>query len=387
MSLKFSTYSLTLFFIFMLFTFLYKTQLGRKSKCFIFMGTVTLALLAFLFDPVTAWEKNGNYTDLYRFYRDMDAFREYGWNGAAFYFQTAYNNIPVIKMLVFCVAKSGVYGLLAAMSAALVYGLTANTLTRERCHFLLDDRSIVMAFMVFVALTNYKVMITNVRMPIGMALFFLLSYLDLVEGKRNLFLALGYICLPAIHSIFLVFLLLRLLLQFSNRYSMKAILLMAIFSGSLLSVFSRILELFSSKSYIANILYKIDFYTRGDKAAYFETPIVVLGLIKVLLIVFLLQFYRKRMEKILKLRKMYDFSCIFTAFSIGSIWNYYLFMRTTNYLCFLVAFWTALLFYQRRQTRKTKQMTFSLGEFFVLLATIAHLGYYFLSYQYRVLCF
>lgn len=162
---------------------------------------------------------------------------------------------------------------------------------------------------------------------------------------------------------------------------------MAIFSGSLLSVFSRILELFSSKSYIANILYKIDFYTRGDKAAYFETPIVVLGLIKVLLIVFLLQFYRKRMEKILKLRKMYDFSCIFTAFSIGSIWNYYLFMRTTNYLCFLVAFWTALLFYQRRQTRKTKQMTFSLGEFFVLLATIAHLGYYFLSYQYRVLCF
>lgn len=187
MSLKFSTYSLTLFFIFMLFTFLYKTQLGRKSKCFIFMGTVTLALLAFLFDPVTAWEKNGSYTDLYRFYRDMDAFREYGWNGAAFYFQTAYNNIPVIKMLVFCVAKSGVYGLLAAMSAALVYGLTANTLTRERCHFLLDDRSIVMAFMVFVALTNYKVMITNVRMPIGMALFFCLVILIWWKGRETYF--------------------------------------------------------------------------------------------------------------------------------------------------------------------------------------------------------
>ena len=384
----FSIYSLTLFFLFLFFMLLYKTQLGEKSKSFFFLGTVTLAAMAFFFNPVTAWEKNGNYTDLYRFYLDMDAFRKYGWTGSEYYFHTGYNNIPVIRILVFVVAKIGIYGLLAAVSATIVYGLTATTLTKEKRYLQIDAKSVVLAFMVFVTLTNYKVMITNIRMPIGMALFLLLSYLDLVEGKKNVFLVLGYISLLAIHSIFLVFLLLRILLMFLGRYSKKTIILMAVFSGSLLSAFYRLLELVGSGSYIANILYKIDFYTRGDKAAYFEIPIVALGIIKVFMMIYLLRYHHKNAGENTPIQKMYDFSCVFTAFSTGSIWNYYLFMRMTNYLCFLIAFWIALFFCQEKiRMPHKRKLSFSYRELFIGMAIAVHFMYYFLSYQYRVLCF
>ena len=389
MRLEFSAYSFCILLLFCVFSLLYKTQIGRKYALFFIGSTASLALLAFFFDPVQAWIGNGDYTDLYRFYMDMHAFGIYGWNASSSHFQTAYDNIPVIKVLVYLVARVGSYGLLAAISAGLVYGLTARVLAQVHLDLKLRSRSVVLAFMVFVALTNYKVMITNIRMPIGMALFLLLIYYDLVEGKRNLLVLVGYLSLCAIHSVFLLFLLFRVLAAMAGKYSMKFILTLAVFSGLFLSAFAAILERFGSGAYVATILTKIDFYTQGDKANYFELPIVILGVVKVLFILLLLADYRKHnLVRTDKMYRMYQISCIVTAFCVGAIWNYYLFMRLTNFLCFLIAFWVCFYF-QRKRKRKSKKKMFkcSVDELFVFLAVFAHLGYYFLSYQYRVLCF
>lgn len=273
-----------------------------------------------------------------------------------------------------------------------MYGGTGVVLIKANRKGELRCKYAALAFLIFFALTNYKVMITNIRMPIGMTVFFVLAYYDFIEERKNIPIFLGYISLCAIHSIFVLFIVFRLLMFLMDKYSKWFIYIMTAFSGLFLSLVTNILSRFSKAAYILSILYKIDFYTTGDKGIYYESPIIVLGIIKIALMLVLLREYKKKNNlDIIGLNKFYELSLIITVFSIGACWNYYLFMRITNFLCFLIAFWSYIFYVNYRplfrSKRKESWLVFTYTELIIWCTVLIHLGYYFLSYQYRVLCF
>ena len=391
MKLLFSTYSLVLLFLFVLFFFLSKTTLVRKPRRYLLFVSLCLSIMAFLFNPIKGWETNGNYTDLYRFYSDMKIFQTVGWNGNSAEFRTEYNTIPVIKVLVYSIAQIGVFGLLASLTCAFVYGLFGKLALKLSRDEELRPQVAIMAFLMFVALANYKAVITNIRMPIGMVIFLIVSYYDLIREKRNLWVILGYISLLGIHSVFIIFIVVRVLSILMKKYSAWIICLIAVTSGTMLTYIVGILQRFESNAYVDSILYKIAYYTVGTKSDYSEPSIVFLGVIKIVtMIVMILYLSKHKVDVYNRYKRFIEFGLLFSMVCIGTAWNYYLFMRMTNYLWLLIPMLYIMLKCENREASHGSR--FSLVNKntvnFVLYSTlILHLVYYFLSYQYRVLCF
>lgn len=385
----FSNFSMVLLVIFFLAGLFMYTNIAKKSFHYIILITFMLSLAAFFFNPIKAWITNGNYTDLYRFYKDMDVFRHVGFTGESSSFLTGYNNVLIIKFLVYAISWTGIYGLLPAFTGGVVYGGYGLTLHKVRKYSGISQEAITLAFLMFVILTNYKVAITNIRMPIGMTLFFLITYLELVEKKKNWLIKISYLLLCAIHFVFIVFILFRLIVHLMGKYSKLIVYVIAVASGLMISVFQNFLARFSG-AYITNLLYKINFYTTGAYSEYYEIPIVVLGILKItILLLILYKLNGINNSFVDENRKFYDLSNIICIFSIGTIWNYYLFMRITNYLNLLIPFWICIFLCRDKKSHiaNFKKLKFSYFEFLIFCVLVIHFAYYFLSYQYRILCF
>ncbi len=381
MNIYFSDFSFCLLVVTLMMLAMLKTSIVKRPKQYIVIFVFLLSVMAFFFDPIKAWINNGNYTDLYRFYLDMNAFRAHGWDGNNVYFRTAYYNVPLVKLLVYAVSWTNCYGLLAMIASLIAYGGLGQVLIDIQKTDHQSNQYAAIRFFIFVALINYKVVITNIRMPIGLTLFFIILYLDLVKKVPFYKCLLLYISLGAIHSIFLLFLLLRLILFVGKNYNKYWVYLIVLFSGSFVSLATRFLQRLGNSNYILNILGKIDFYTTGSKSEYYELPIIILGVVKILVTLYLL--YKWKNKENGKYEELIRFTQIFSIFCAGTIWNYYLFARMTNFLPYLIV---VLANQNVMQTSMNfKKMHYS--ELVILLLCSLHLAYYFLSYQYRVMCF
>lgn len=388
MGIRFSSYSFVLLLCMIVIMLLGRTTLRTHLNRYIFVSAIVLSVLAFFFDPVKGWRVNGNYTDLYRFFSDMEIFEANGFSATSSRFQTNYDAIPIIKILVFLVAKTGCYSLLAMITCFIVYYMPGKVYCAITKDYNAKKSIAVNAFVCFVALTNFKVVITNVRMPIGLALFLCLIYFDLIRKKRNVFLFLGYISLLAIHSVFAIFIISRLFLFLMNRWSKWIVYILVALSGSAISIVTSFLQRYSSLAYINSILYKINYYTVGTRSEYSEPAIVFLGVIKVVVLMYIVI----RSLKKNKNNNTLDFDnyCIlFCVLCIGAIWNYYLFMRLTNFLWYLIPCYYSL----DRAMKYTGNINYSnngkikIADLSLFAVVAIHFVYYFISYQYRVLCF
>ncbi len=140
--------------------------------------------------------------------------------------------------------------------------------------------------------------------------------------------------------------------------------------------------------YIDSIIYKINFYTVGAKSEYSEPIIVFLGLIKVLVLIYLVIRSLKK-NKNTDTSDFYNYCALFCVICIGSIWNYYLFMRLTNFLWYLIPCYFSL----ERSKKYAANISYSnkgkikTADLPLYILAFIHFVYYFISYQYRVLCF
>lgn len=398
MHIYFSNYSTCLLILFVLIMFLGRASLGKKLKLYFFVSVMSLTVLAFLFDPMQAWRVNGNYTDLFRYFVDMDAFTNYGWNGNSSLFKTSYSYIPIIKVLVYLVAKSKIYGLLPAISALAVYGMSSKFILEFRKDTSADGTICINTFLIILFVTNYKVTITNIRMPIGAVFFFWLLYNDCIKQTNKKLCFIGYILLCGIHSIFVVFLILRVISIFVDKYNKFTIAVIMVLSESALTyIIYNWLSVFSNNAYISAILGKINFYTSDQIVEYREPAIVILGILKVVCTIILMRATCKKTDKILwkKYTPIFNFTFIFLSFCVGSFWNYHLFHRMTNFVIYLIAFWYLTYeikikntdTYSPRFAGKRKSLVATRVEWITYGIVVLHFLYFFLSYQYRVLCF
>lgn len=387
MRIYFSDFSIFLLILFILMGLLIKSKLGKSFRFYFVLFTLILSAAAFLFDPIKAWYSNGHYTDLVRFYQDIKVFRSYGFNADKTYFHTGYDNVPIVKVLVYFVSLIGIDGVLPLVTSFIAYGIVGKVLSSMT----VKDQSVTnqmlsYCFYIFVILTNYKVVITNIRMPIGMTLFFLLTYLDFVQHRKNKLILIGYFCLCLIHFAFIPFVIIRLVTPRISAKNPILIVSIVFLFGLIISMGPEILNRIGG-SYFTNILYKIDFYTKSSKSEYFEILIAVLGFVKIITLMAILMFINRYQHKIItEYRNMFTLSMLFVVMCLGSFWNYYLFMRMTNYLVYLITFWSIFVL-RKSNSHNNDLCKRTPTELILLFAVVSHFFYYFLSYQYRVLCF
>lgn len=384
LTISFSNYSLILLILFLFYFLLLFVK--AKSNIKIFVVIVSLVLMAFLFDPIRAYEVNGNYTDLYRYFNDLKYFNMYGWNVSNTLLLTDYSAILPVKIVLFIIAKININNLLPALSALIVYGLFAKVLNLIKEDNGLDDRYIYIAFFIFVCLLNFKAIITNIRMPMGFSILFYTLYKDLVRKESFLKSIFVYILLCFIHNAFLIFLLIRLLIFVIKKYGTKiSIFIAVIYEFIFINIYSG-KQIATNSSFINELIRKINFYT-SEKIlnSYYDVNIQYLDILKLFFIVYLLLVIYKRIKNSQNLKQMLSFSMISVAFTFGSLWSVHMLHRMSNFLIYLLIFY--ILQFYKLKNKKIERNKFYLVDIIVVVLIFVHLSYYFFSYQYRVLCF
>ena len=92
----FSTYAIVLLSLLIIIFLLCFTKLTKNKYLFVLLITIALSVLAFFHDPITA-RSNGDYTDLYRFYKTLDLIKGHPFNNNISIFQE-YNNLIIMKI-------------------------------------------------------------------------------------------------------------------------------------------------------------------------------------------------------------------------------------------------------------------------------------------------
>ena len=175
------------------------------AKYYLSSFAFVLSLLAYGYDPLRAYYEYGIYTDLFRIFNDIDMFRLYG-DG-----YVAYMAAPLSRLYVSLFALFPENSLIAAVSALLFYGISFTILYRIGRAENADEKAIAAAGFLLVAITNYSVVIGNIRYPIATAIFVGLLYLDV--HRHSIKAKMLYLFLPLFHPGSIIYLLMR---SFSN---------------------------------------------------------------------------------------------------------------------------------------------------------------------------
>ncbi len=359
---------------------------------------ILISILAFFFDCNKAWLVNGDYTDLYRFYYDIGIFRKHGWNTPDQYFKTAYSTMPITKAYIYLISLLRIDGFLPAITCFIVYGLMAKLINEVGKKNNIRIVTICFAFLYFVALNNYKVSITNIRLPIAFALFMILIYNDLVKNKHKFLCYVGYFSLVLIHNSMIIWLAIYFLAKLANRFTLLYLCLFTLASNVLLQITSIILKNFPSSNFINNILYKIDFYTSQQmlESTRGEWQVWLIASLRFIVFAYMLFYIWQRNNHIIRnsnYNKLFIFSVILCTFGIGSIWNFHLFNRISNFSVYLMPLWILVIFNFSNNINIIKIKYFRFNSDHTLLLVliwiniIVHMFLYFYFYHYNVLCF
>lgn len=84
--------------------------------------------------------------------------------------------------------------------------------------------------------------------------------------------------------------------------------------------------------------------------------------------------------------KFYYFNLIYISWCLGSLFNYHIFNRSVNFLCFFIPF-IYMWYRNEKNNNRDKLRKKSIISTYMLALVITHLVYYFGSFQYNLLCF
>lgn len=173
-----------------------------RAKYYLGSFAVVLSLLAYGYDPIRAYFEYGIYTDLFRIFNDIDMFRLQGDD------YVAYMSAPLSRVYVSFFALFTQNSLISACSALIFYGVSFAILLRIGRDSEATNKAIAAAGYLLVLITNYSVVIGNIRYTIATAIFVGLLYFDLYHHsvKAKLF----YLLLPLFHPGSVLYLLMRL---------------------------------------------------------------------------------------------------------------------------------------------------------------------------------
>ena len=377
-----STYSLILLILFIFIFMLSCTNLTKHKYLYIFIVTILLSILGSFFNPIAAY-RNGDYTDLVRFFQTLDAIKGASFNNNIIIYQE-YDNTLAMKILLYIISQTGIKQLLPFISSFIFYGSFGIFIAKISERYNVPSKTMGLAFFSFICLFNFKMVISNIRCPIGDAIFMLTLYYDFFTSSKKKWCIIGYLIVCAIHPLFILFTLLRLILNLSNRVTSKLlyifILSYSLFINYALEFMGKLtnIELFNYLSM------KMDYYINFGNIKYNEPIVYFTGAVQIIVLIYFLKIAKKYISKASQENTFYHITVAFAILAVGSSWNFVTFQRCTWILIFFIIYWFIYL-----KSIKVQKSKFSVAIYdIVMFALIAFsLISYFFTYQYNVLTF
>lgn len=180
-----------------------------KVKTILRFYVLVLAALAFWYQPyVTA--------DLYRIRRMMTLYSAYSFSSFFRYF-VVFSSTPAARILYWMVGKTGIYGLLPALTAAICYSCFFHII--EKCGELnrISRGNLALTLLFFMSAGQYMSVISNIRTMLAAAIVFYCFFREAVEKKFSWFHIILYAAALYIHNLAAIFMGLRLLAPALNR--------------------------------------------------------------------------------------------------------------------------------------------------------------------------
>lgn len=377
-----STYSLILLVIISIIFILSCTDLTKNKYLYIFIITLLLSVLGCLFNPISAYNK-GNYTDLVRFFQTMDAIKGASFNNNIAIFQE-YNNIPVMKLLLYIISQTGIKQLLPFISSFIFYGSFGLFIAKISNKYKISNTIMGLSFFSFICLFNFKMVIANIRCPMGDAVFMLTLYFDFFTYLKKKWCVIGYIICCGIHPIFILFTLLRVIFILSNKLTSKFFYLFTLFYSLFINYAFELIGNLTNIEIFNYLSTKMDYYTNYWNVESNEPLIILTGIIQIIVLMYFLLIAKKYIDKSSRENAFYNITMEFVILAIGSAWNFVTFQRCTWILVFFIIYW---FIYLKSIKRKSSKFTLSIYDIVMIALIMFSLISYFFTYQYNVLTF
>lgn len=288
-------------------------------KKYIFFIVSVLSILAYNYDPIYAYEKLGFYSDLYRIFNDVDMFRYMGSE------YIGYMTAPLSRMYISFFAIFDDNSLLPFVTCIIYYGIYLFFIYKLGINNDIKNKYILVVIFFVVSITNYSVIIGNIRYPIATMIYVICLYYDLVKDKK--IYCLGYIISILMHPGTFIYLLIRCLVKEQLKKSIVISVLLIIllnFIEEILSILAIFSPVFFGDILSKFLLYKDISNFAEPTISIYIIYILIIAVISVLIYVVKRQLYIMKNNKYNRLINLLILDIIIT---MGFISNYQLLGR------------------------------------------------------------
>ena len=374
------------------------TKIANQYILFSFGLIIILALLGMMYDPIAGFI-NGNYTDLYRIFNEIDLFRQYGWNADQISTVTTnYNAIIVGKIYMFVIAMiSNNDHVLELVNVIFVYGGMFMAIGYINQKYKTSGYIMSSILLFFVLINDYSRVIANIRMPLATVLFVLLWSNEIKNNRVTIWHYLGYFLICLLHNAMFIFLFIKILVDVLPHRSSRILVPITVLSSIFLNSVISLLTHFSGVSIIiSGLLQKVLLYSEntnyvGNQALIINYKDVVVNLFRILLLFVVVHTASKLLNKKvvvenIRLRKLIEFSYCVIAFAIGSMWSYNLFNRTALFTIMIVPIFMVVIASVNKE-RALSVVKWNSYNLFLWTIVIISLIFFFGSHVYQSLIF
>lgn len=374
------------------------TKIANQYILFSFGLIIILALLGMMYDPIAGFI-NGNYTDLYRIFNEIDLFRQYGWNADQISTVTTnYNAIIVGKIYMFVIAMiSNNDHVLELVNVIFVYGGMFMAIGYINQKYKTSGYIMSSILLFFVLINDYSRVIANIRMPLATVLFVLLWSNEIKNNRVTIWHYLGYFLICLLHNAMFIFLFIKILVDVLPHRSSRILVPITVLSSIFLNSVISLLTHFSGVSIIiSGLLQKVLLYSEntnyvGNQALIINYKDVVVNLFRILLLFVVVHTVSKLLNKKvvvenIRLRKLIEFSYCVIAFAIGSMWSYNLFNRTALFTIMIVPIFMVVIASVNKE-RALSVVKWNSYNLFLWTIVIISLIFFFGSHVYQSLIF
>lgn len=374
------------------------TKIANQYILFSFGLIIILALLGMMYDPIAGFI-NGNYTDLYRIFNEIDLFRQYGWNADQISTVTTnYNAIIVGKIYMFVIAMiSNNDHVLELVNVIFVYGGMFMAIGYINQKYKTSGYIMSSILLFFVLINDYSRVIANIRMPLATVLFVLLWSNEIKNNRVTIWHYLGYFLICLLHNAMFIFLFIKILVDVLPHRSSRILVPITVLSSIFLNSVISLLTHFSGISIIiSGLLQKVLLYSEntnyvGNQALIINYKDVVVNLFRILLLFVVVHTVSKLLNKKvvvenIRLRKLIEFSYCVIAFAIGSMWSYNLFNRTALFTIMIVPIFMVVIASVNKE-RALSVVKWNSYNLFLWTIVIISLIFFFGSHVYQSLIF
>lgn len=299
--------------------FFWAIFMNINAKKYIFFIVSVLSILAYNYDPIYAYEKLGFYTDLYRIFNDVDMFRYMGDE------YIGYMAAPLSRVYISFFAIFDNNSWLPFTTCIIYYGLYLFFIYKLGRDNKIKNKYILVVIFFVVSITNYSMIIGNIRYPIATMIYVICLYYDLVKSRK--FYCLGYIISILIHPGTFIYLLMRCLVKEKLKKSIVISVLLII----LLNFIEEILVVLSilSPVFFGDILSKFLLYKDVSNFDEATTSMYIIYILIIVIISVLIYIVKKQLDILRNndYNRLINLLIIDIIITVGFILNYQLLGR------------------------------------------------------------